>query len=56
MAAASSRASDAECVGRDAGDQCADRVAEVAPEQLADIIVANELSEKIRNDIDLWTG
>lgn len=24
--------------------------------QLADIIVANELSEKIRNDIDLWTG
>lgn len=24
--------------------------------QLADIIVANELSEKIRNDIELWTG
>lgn len=24
--------------------------------QLADIIVANELSEKIRSDIDLWTG
>jgi arsenite methyltransferase len=24
--------------------------------QLADIVVANELSEKIRNDIDLWTG
>jgi ubiquinone/menaquinone biosynthesis C-methylase UbiE len=24
--------------------------------QLADIIVATELSEKIRNDIDLWTG
>ena len=24
--------------------------------QLADIIVASELSEKIRNDIDLWTG
>jgi arsenite methyltransferase len=24
--------------------------------QLADIIVANELSEKVRNDIDLWTG
>ena len=24
--------------------------------QLADIIVANELSENIRNDIDLWTG
>ena len=24
--------------------------------QLADIVVANELSEKIRSDIDLWTG
>ncbi len=24
--------------------------------QLADIIVANELSENVRNDIDLWTG
>jgi SAM-dependent methyltransferase len=24
--------------------------------QLADIIVANELSEKVRSDIDLWTG
>jgi arsenite methyltransferase len=24
--------------------------------QLADIVVASELSEKIRNDIDLWTG
>jgi SAM-dependent methyltransferase len=24
--------------------------------QLADIVVANELSEKIRRDIDLWTG
>ena len=24
--------------------------------QLSDIIVANELSEKIRSDIDLWTG
>ena len=24
--------------------------------QLADIVVANELSEGIRNDIDLWTG
>lgn len=24
--------------------------------QLADIIVANELSEKMRSDIDLWTG
>ncbi len=24
--------------------------------QLADIVVANELSETIRNDIDLWTG
>lgn len=24
--------------------------------QLADIIVANELSEKTRSDIDLWTG
>lgn len=24
--------------------------------QLADIIVADELSEKIRSDIDLWTG
>jgi SAM-dependent methyltransferase len=24
--------------------------------QIADIVVANELSEKIRSDIDLWTG
>jgi ubiquinone/menaquinone biosynthesis C-methylase UbiE len=24
--------------------------------QLADIVVASELSEKIRSDIDLWTG
>jgi arsenite methyltransferase len=24
--------------------------------QLADIVVASELSEKVRSDIDLWTG